>query len=60
MFGVFGWNGTTFAKLAQSKNIDDLVSNSGAVGGAAIAASAPAAGGGAAAAAEPAAVEMKD
>jgi hypothetical protein len=41
-----------FAKIAQSKNVDDLVLNSGAVGGAAVAVSAPASGGVAVAAAE--------
>jgi hypothetical protein len=41
------WPGL-FAKLAQSKNVDDLVLNSGAVGGATVAVFAPASGGGAA------------
>ncbi|CAJ2644073.1 60S acidic ribosomal protein p1-like [Trifolium pratense] len=49
-----------FAKLAQSKNVDDLVLNSGAAGGAAVVSSAPAAGGGAAAAAAPAVEEKKE
>ncbi|GAU36999.1 hypothetical protein TSUD_150350 [Trifolium subterraneum] len=49
-----------FAKLAQSKNVDDLVLNSGAAAGAAVAAAAPAAGGGGAAAAAPAVEEKKE
>ncbi|KAK2442123.1 60S acidic ribosomal protein family [Trifolium repens] len=49
-----------FAKLAQSRNVDDLVLNSGAAGGAAVVSAAPAAGGGAAAAAAPAVEEKKE
>ncbi|KAK7350946.1 hypothetical protein VNO77_10018 [Canavalia gladiata] len=51
-----------FAKLAQNRNIDDLVFNCGAAGGGAVAASAPAAaaGGGGGAAAAPAAEEKKE
>lgn len=54
------WAGL-FAKLAEKKNIDDLILNVGAGGGggAAPAVSAPAAGGGGAAAAAPAAEEKK-
>lgn len=48
-----------FAKLAQNRNVDDLVLNAGAAGGAAVVAAAPAAGGGAAAAEAPAAEEKK-
>lgn len=48
-----------FAKLAQNKNIEDLILNAGGGGGAAAAVAAPAAGGGAAAAAAPAAEEKK-
>ena len=48
-----------FAKLAQNKNIEDLILNAGG-GGAAVAVAAPAGGGGgAAAAAAPAAEEKK-
>ncbi|KAK9076514.1 hypothetical protein SSX86_004848 [Deinandra increscens subsp. villosa] len=46
------WPGL-FAKLAEKKNIEDLIVNVGAGGGAAPAVSAPVAGGGAAAAAPP-------
>ncbi|KAL7609110.1 60S acidic ribosomal protein P1 [Lactuca sativa] len=55
------WAGL-FAKLAEKKNIDDLILNVGAGGGggAAPAVSAPAAGGGGAAAAAPAAEEKKE
>ncbi|KAG5036050.1 hypothetical protein AAZX31_04G210000 [Glycine max] len=49
-----------FAKLAQNKNIEDLILNAGG-GGAAVAVAAPAGGGGgAAAAAAPAAEEKKE
>ncbi|CAH1412214.1 unnamed protein product [Lactuca virosa] len=55
------WAGL-FAKLAEKKNIDDLILNVGAGGGggAAPAVAAPAAGGGGAAAAAPAAEEKKE
>lgn len=47
------WAGL-FAKLAEKRNIEDLILNAGASGGGApVAAAAPAAGGGAAAAAPP-------
>ncbi|KAG5019268.1 hypothetical protein JHK87_015123 [Glycine soja] len=49
-----------FAKLAQNKNIEDLILNAGGGGGAAAAVAAPAAGGVAAAAAAPAAEEKKE
>ena len=51
-----------FAKLAQNRNIDDMIVNSGAAGGGAVAVSAPAAadGGGGGAAAAPAAEEKKE
>ncbi|XP_057454638.1 60S acidic ribosomal protein P1 [Lotus japonicus] len=51
-----------FAKLAQNKNVDDLVLNAGVASGAAVAVSAPgaAAGGGDAAAAAPAKEEKKE
>ncbi|OIV96931.1 hypothetical protein TanjilG_00513 [Lupinus angustifolius] len=49
-----------FAKLAQKRNIDDLILNSGGGGAAVVAVAAPAAAaGGGAAAAAPAAVEKK-
>jgi len=48
-----------FAKLAQNKNIEDLILNAGSGGGAAVAVAAPAAGGAGAAAAAPAAEEKK-
>lgn len=49
-----------FAKLAEKRNLEDLIVNVGAGGGgAAVAVAAPAAGGGAAAAAAPAAEEKK-
>ncbi|KAG2399604.1 60S acidic ribosomal protein [Vigna angularis] len=49
-----------FAKLAQNKNIEDLILNAGSGGGAAVAVAAPAAGGAGAAAAAPAAEEKKE
>ncbi|OIW21656.1 hypothetical protein TanjilG_07182 [Lupinus angustifolius] len=50
-----------FAKLAQKRNIDDLILNSGGGGAAAVAVAAPAAAaGGGAAAAAPAAEEKKE
>ncbi|XP_061364058.1 large ribosomal subunit protein P1 [Gastrolobium bilobum] len=53
-----------FAKLAQKRNVEDLVLNAGSGGGAAVAVAAPSAagggGGGAAAAAAPAAEEKKE
>ncbi|TKY74021.1 60S acidic ribosomal protein P1-1 [Spatholobus suberectus] len=49
-----------FAKLAQNRNIEDLILNAGSGGGAAVAVSAPAAGGGGAAAEAPAAEEKKE
>ncbi|XP_019415965.1 PREDICTED: 60S acidic ribosomal protein P1 [Lupinus angustifolius] len=50
-----------FAKLAQKRNIDDLILNSGGGGAAVVAVAAPAAAaGGGAAAAAPAAVEKKE
>ncbi|KAK7317083.1 hypothetical protein RJT34_01013 [Clitoria ternatea] len=52
------WPGL-FAKLAQSKNMDDLVLNAGAAGGAVVAGSAPAAAAGGAPAAEAPAAESK-
>lgn len=42
-----------FAKLAEKRNIEDLILNAGASGGGAHVAAAPAAGGGAAAASAP-------
>lgn len=51
------WPGL-FAKLAQNRNVDDLVLNAGAAG-AAVAVAAPAAAGGGAADAAPAAEEKK-
>ncbi|XP_047153429.1 60S acidic ribosomal protein P1-like [Vigna umbellata] len=49
-----------FAKLAQNKNIEDLILNAGSGGGAAVAVAAPAAGGAGAGAAAPAAEEKKE
>ncbi|XP_027338783.1 60S acidic ribosomal protein P1 [Abrus precatorius] len=54
------WPGL-FARLANSRNIDDLIFNCGTAGGAAVAVSAPAAAaGGGGAAAAPAAEEKKE
>ncbi|CAL0327518.1 unnamed protein product [Lupinus luteus] len=49
-----------FAKLAQKRNIDDLILNSGGGGAAAVAVAAPAAAAGGAAAAAPAVEEKKE
>ncbi|WCJ28861.1 60S acidic ribosomal protein P1 [Euphorbia peplus] len=50
-----------FAKLAEKRNLEDLIMNVGSGGGgAAVAVAAPAAGGGAAAAAAPAVEEKKE